>query len=213
MRGRLTFITAVLAFALVAPAATASSSPVLPYNSSPYGHSYRTWFRMVGQFYLGDSSNPLIAALSGECGQMIDGAFFMAAPIDVGIELDCSVPAGTPIVLSHAAQFATKGIDGQTDRELVDAAKAGFTTSADELTLDGAALPLKTIGTGAYNVISETGSFYDAIIGVGTGPIRTAVVGNVVVLHPLTPGDHDIHGAVSFVSGAEYSATYDVHVG
>ena len=29
-------------------------------------------------------------------------------------------------------------------------------------------------------------------VGVGTGPIRTALRANVVFLHPLTPGDHAI---------------------
>jgi hypothetical protein len=213
MRWRVTFVAAVLGVALVAPAATAYASPVLPFGSHPYGHSYPAWFRMVGQFYLGDSSNPLFAALEGDCGELIDGAFFMAAPIDVGVELDCNVPAGTPIVLSHAGAFATKGIDGETDQELVDIATTGFMTSANELTLDGVALALQAIDTGAYDVISEPGSFYDAIIGIGTGPIRTAIRGNVVVIHPLTPGEHEIQGAVSFVGGGEFSVTYHVHVG
>jgi hypothetical protein len=58
MRWRTSFVATVLAVALVAPAATAHASPVLPFESRPYGHSYSSWFRLVGQFYLGDSSNP-----------------------------------------------------------------------------------------------------------------------------------------------------------
>jgi hypothetical protein len=117
-------------------------------------------------------------------------------------------------VLSHAAWFTTFGIDGMTDEELQDAAVAGFTFTSNSLTLDGKALPLRAIDTGPYDVISEPGSFYDAILGVGTGPIRTVVRGNVVVLHPLTPGDHVIQGAVSFTGGrGDFSATYNVHVG
>jgi hypothetical protein len=74
-------------------------------------------------------------------------------------------------------------------------------------------LSLKPIDTGAYDVISEPGSFYDTILGVGTGPVRTALRGNIVVLHPLSPKDHVIDGDVSFTNGEAYSVTYRVHVG
>jgi hypothetical protein len=185
---------------------------VLPYNSRPHGISYTGWTKMVGQWFLGDASNPLFAALEGDCGELMNGVFFMAAPIDVGVQLDCDVPGGTPIVISHAGFFATRGVDGETDQELEDAVIAGFVTSTNELTLDGKALPLQPIDTGAYDVSSQPGGFYDTI-GFGTGTIRTALRANVVFLHPLTPGDHVIEGAVSFVGDGEFSVTYHVHVG
>lgn len=210
---RIFVFTVALTIGLVAGAAPASAGPVLPYNSRPMGTSYTGWTETVGQWFLGDASNPLFGALEGDCGEVMDGVFFMAAPIDVGVELECDVPVGTAIVLSHAGFFSTEGIDGETDEELEAAARAGFVTSTNSLTLDGQALPLQPIDTGAYDVISEPGSFYDAIVGVGTGPIRTALVANVVFLHPLTPGDHVIEGAVSFVGDGEFSVTYHVHVG
>jgi hypothetical protein len=213
MRRNILVFTLVLTIGLVAGAAPASAGAVLPYNSRPMGISYPGWTKMVGQWFLGDSSNPLFAALDGDCGEVMDGVFFMAAPIDVGVELDCDVPVGTAIVLSHAGWFSTEGIDGETDAELEAAAIAGFVTSTNSLTLDGSALPLQPIDTGAYDVISEPGSFYDTVVGVGTGPIRTALRANVVFLHPLPPGDHVIEGAVSFVGDGEFSVTYHVHVG
>jgi hypothetical protein len=206
-------LTLALTLGLVAGASSAAAGPVLPYNSHPRGHSYASWTRMVGQWFLGDASNPLFGALAGDCGEVMNGVFFMAAPIDVGVELDCDVPTGTPIVLSHAGWFSTEGIDGETDAELEAAAIAGFVTSTNSLTLDGRALPLQPIDTGVYEVISEPESFYDTVLGIGTGPIRTALRANVVFLHPLTPGDHVIEGAVSFVGDGEYSVTYNVHVG
>ena len=115
-------------------------------------------------------------------------------------------------MLTHAGFFATKGIDGNTDQELEDAAAAGFVTSTNELTLDGEALPLQAIDTGAYDIISEPGGFYDTI-GVGTGTIRTAVRANLVFLHPLNARDHAIEAAVSFVADGQFSATYHIHVG
>jgi hypothetical protein len=213
MRRNVIVLTLALTLGLVAGASSAAAGPVLPYNSHPRGHSYASWTRMVGQWFLGDASNPLFGALAGDCGEVMNGVFFMAAPIDVGVELDCDVPTGTPIVLSHAGWFSTEGIDGETDAQLEAAAIAGFVTSVNSLTLDGKALPLQPIDTGVYDVISEPGSFYDTVLGVGTGDIRTALRANVVFLHPLTPGDHVIEGAVSFVGDGEYSVTYNVHVG
>jgi hypothetical protein len=62
-------------------------------------------------------------------------------------------------------------------------------------------------------VVSESGSFYDTILDVGTGPVRTALRANIVFLHPLSRGDHVIEGAVRFANGEAYSVTYHVHVG
>jgi hypothetical protein len=137
----------------------------------------------------------------------------MAAPIDVGVEFECDVPVGTPIVLSHAGFFTTEGIEGDTDAELLAAAEAGFTFISNSLTIDGRDIRLRTISAGVFDVVSEPGSFYDTILGVGTGPIRTALVGNLVFLHPLPPGDHTIETEVTFTgSGGAFSATYHVHV-
>jgi hypothetical protein len=82
--------------------------------------------------------------------------------------------------------FATVGVDGETDEELQAAVEAGFIFTSNSLTLDGRALPLKTIDAGAFDVTSESGSFHDAVFGL-TGPVRSALRGNIVVLHPLTP--------------------------
>ena len=208
-------VTAVLApllfLALMAPAANAT--PVLPYNAHPMGSSYVDWTRAVGQFYLGDASNPLIAGLGGDCGQLRNGVFMMVGPIDVNAQFDCDVPVGTWIVFSHAGFFATKDIDGQTDAQLEAVARAGFNPSTNWLTLDGANVPLREFETGAYDVISQSGSFYDTILGVGTGSIRTALVADVVVIHPLTPGDHTIQAAVNFIGDGNFSGTYHIHVG
>jgi hypothetical protein len=212
MRRKLTLVTLALTVGLIGAVPTAHAGSVLPYGSRAMGHSYPEWGEMVGQWFLGDASNPLIGALGGDCGELMDGVFFMAAPIDLNVELECEVPRGTWIVLSHAGWFTTEGIDGDTDEELEDAAVAGFVTSVDELSLDGRDLPLQPIDTGAFDVVSEPGSFYDAIVGVGTGPIRTAIRLNLVVLHPLKPGDHVIEGAVSFVGDGAFSVTYQLHV-
>jgi hypothetical protein len=213
MGRKLVMLVAALTFGLVTSVPLATAGPALPYNSHPHGHSYSQWLRMVGQFYLGDATNPLFGGLAGDCGELIDGTFFLAAPIDLGVVLDCDVPTGTPVVVSHAGWFTTEGIDGDTDAELEAAAVAGFVTTSDHLSLDGRSLSLRPIDTGAYDVVSEPGSFYDTILGVGTGPVRSALRANVVVLHPLSRGDHVLEGAVNFTSGEAYSVTYHLHVG
>lgn len=213
MRRKVVPFFAVLVVTLIGALAPAQAGPAVPFQAHPRGHSYQEWMRLVGQFFLGDASNPLIAGLDGDCGELIDGVFFMAAPIDVGVEFECEVPVGTPIVLSHAGFFTTEGIDGDTDADLLAAAEAGFTYTSNSLSVDGKAIRLRTISAGVFDVISEPGSFYDTIAGVGTGPVRTALIGNVVFLHPLPPGDHTIETEVTFTgSGGAFSATYNVHV-
>jgi hypothetical protein len=210
---RVCIVLVSLLVALVAAAPAASASPVAPYQAHPGGRSYTDWTRAVGQFFLGDASNPLIASLGGDCGQLRNGVFMMVGPIELNAEFDCDVPAGTWIVFSHAGIFATEGVDGDTDAELEAVARAAFKTSVDELSLDGRSIPLQVFDTGAYDVISQKGSFYDTIYGVGTGPIRTALLANVVAIHPLAPGDHTIEAAASFIGDGEFSGTYHIHVG
>ncbi len=211
-RSIVTFIAAAAVVGQLAlvPARAASTVPT---QAHPRGHSHQVWLRMVGQWFLGDASNPLFAGLGGDCGHVMNGVFFMVAPIDLGQEFQCDVPAGTPIVLSPAGWFTTEGIDGDTDAELAQAAAGGFDVIANSLTIDGTAVPLHTVNAGVFDVISEPGSFYDQILGVGVGPIRTGLVGNLVFIHPLAPGKHLIDSAVTFTNNnGDYSATYHVHV-
>lgn len=94
-------------------------------------------------------------------------------------------------------------------------AEERFANSESVVPLDGRSIPLTTTSTGAFDVESEPGSAYDAIIGLGTGPIRTAVVGQYTLLHPLRPGEHEIYGRVDLAPGGgpRLDVTYNVHVG
>ena len=210
---RLCTVLVPLVVALVVAAPAASASPVAPYQAHPGGRSYTDWTEAVGQFFLGDASNPLIAGLDGDCGQLREGVFMMVGPIELDAQFDCDVPAGTWIIFSHAGIFATEGVDADTDAELEAIARAAFKTSVNELSLDGEPIPLQVSDTGAYDVISQAGSFYDTVYGVGTGPIRTALLANVVAIHPLPPGEHTIEAAATFIGDGEFSGTYHIHVG
>jgi hypothetical protein len=212
MRRRMVLLASVTAVILIGSGTPSYAAAVAPYQSRPHGQTYQAWLRTVGQFYLGDSSNPLIAGLDGDCGKLVEDVFILAAPIVEGAEFECEIPAGTPIVLSHAGQFAFRDA-GQTDEELQAIVEDLFELTSNSLTLDGTPLPLKAIDTGAYDVIAEPGSFYNAVIGLDPGPVRTALRANVVFLHPLSVGDHVIEAEASFTTGEMFSATYLLHVG
>jgi hypothetical protein len=210
---RLSTVIVLLLVMVFAAAPAANASPVAPYQAHPMGRSYVDWTRAVGRFFLVDASNPLIAGLGGDCGEFRNGVFMMVGPIELNAEFDCDVPAGTWIVFSPAGFFATKGVDADTDAEIEAIARAGFKTSVDRLSLDGKDIPLQVFDTGAFDVISQKGSFYDTVYDIGTGPIGTALLADVVAIHPLRPGDHTIDTAASFIGDGEFSGTYHIHVG
>jgi hypothetical protein len=194
-------------------AVPANAGIPMPASSRFMGRSYTSWAKAWTQWGLGDASNPFFAALlGGDCGDLIDGVFFMAPPIDLGVELDCDVPTGVPILVSHAGFFVFAE-PGQTDAEIEQLTDEGFTTVSNHLSLDGRSLPLIVTSTGAFDVTSEPGSFYDAIIGLGTGTIRNAIEGNFTMIHALPPGDHTLEGSVLLTDGENYSVTYTIHVG
>jgi hypothetical protein len=212
VRRKILLLTAIVAVTLLVAGQSALAGPVAPFDSHPRGRSYPTWMRIYGRWLLGDESNPLVAGLSGDCGEIRHGVFFLAPPIDVGLEFECRIPRGTPILLSHAGQFAFRSA-GETDAELEQLAEDLFVTISNSLTLDGRQLRLKPIDTGAYRIVSEPGSFYDSVIGVGTGPVRTAIRANLVFLRPLSRGDHVIEAEVHFAEGGgDFSATYHIRV-
>jgi hypothetical protein len=202
----------MLVGSLVLVAAPVQAAVTPPAQARFMGQSLDGWGRDWAQWVLGDASNPLIAGLDGDCGDLVDGVFFMTAPIALDVELDCDVPVGTAIVVSHAG-FFTFPTAGETDEQLEQGAADGFTTASNELTLDGGNLPLITTHTGAFDVMSEAGGFYDAVVGLGTGPIRTAVTANITVMRPLAPGSYTLEGAVEFTNGEAYSVTYTIQVG
>jgi hypothetical protein len=214
MRQRTLFIAAVSIAALVIPQVAGASGRTAPPSARVHGHSYSAWAQAWGQWAFGDASNPLIASLDGDCGDLVGGAYFMVAPIDVGLEFDCAVPVGTPIVVTHAGSFGWIGADGETDAELVADVRADFgDPPVNHLSLDGRALPLFVTQTGAWDVDSQSGSFFDAVFELGTGDIRTALAGNFTVILPLSPGEHELEADVDFGANGAFSATYQIHVG
>lgn len=209
---RKTFVAlALVLLALTQGPGVAAASGTVPDGSNAFGASRTQWAKAYSEWLLGDASNP---AVSDSCGAIVDGAFFLNAALGPGTEFDCAIPRGTPMVLSHAAYYAWVPTDGSNDAEIVEAARTFFGHPASSLTLDGRALPLRITETGAFDVISEPGSAYDVLFGLGTGPVRTATVGQFTVLHPLSVGGHQIVGIVDYTAsgGPVIDVTYNITV-
>ena len=164
------------------------------------------------QWFYGDADNPL---LSGECGEVVGHVFMMVPPTDAGLAYDCVVPKGIPIVFSHAGYMAWIPVDGNTDEELETTAAELFGDPPGQVVVDGQQVPLTTTATGAFDVVSEPGSLYDVIFGLGTGVVRSAAVLQLTMLHPLRPGHHTVEATVDFTGsgGPIYEARYSMTVG
>lgn len=197
---------------VAAPAHAAGA--MAPQNARVMGHSYRSWAQVWGQWAFADGSNPLIASLEeGDCGDVVRGVYLMAAPIAEGVELECHVPLGTPIVLTHAGTFGWIPVDAPDDASLEEIVAGWFNVVSSDLRLDGRSLPLFTTHSGAFDAQVEQGSFLSSLFGVEPGTLRMAVVGQFAVILPLSPGAHHVDASVRFADGAAYSATYHLHVG
>jgi hypothetical protein len=171
--------------------------------------------RTLTRWALGDSSNPLVAALEGDCGAVVDGRFFMAPPIVENLEVTCRVRHGLPIVFSHAAQFTWIPAYGTTDAEIIAAADALFTPITSWVRFDGDRVGVrnKTFNLGAFTVRSEAGSFYDGVIGLGTGAIRTSLTGTFLTIPPDGCGRHVLRSFVDFGRAGEvFGGTYHIRI-
>lgn len=174
-----------------------------------YARAYTRWG-------LGASPSPLLGAIEGTtCGEVYEGRFFMVPPPILGLDLRCRVPHGSPIVFSHAGAFTFIPHDGDTDAEIIAEADALFAPVISWARLDGEPVEIEdmTRNVGAITVRSEPGSFYDVAIGVGTGPIRTALTGSFMTIEDLPCGRHRLRTRVDFgVPGARFGGTWRIRV-
>lgn len=193
-------------------AAPALARADVPANSSAFGQSRADWSRAWSQWFYGTPDNPV---LSGGCGEMVGKVFMMVPPIESGVQVDCSIPKGVPVVFSHAGYTAWVPDDGDTGAELEQAAADFFGDPPSEVVVDGQQIPLTTTATGAFDLVSEAGSLYDVIFDLGTGPVLSAVVNQLTILRPMTPGDHTVTASVDFAAsgGPIYDITYNITVG
>ncbi len=210
MRSRLIAAAVLIAASTLTVPMAQARTDALPTQSNAFGASRVDWGKTYVQWDVGDSTNPVS---NGVCGEMVGGVFLLVTTVERDAQVQCDVPVGTPVLINHAGSYAWGPDDGETDAELAAAARANFGEPTSSLTVDGRSVRLTTTETGAFDVTSEPGSAYDVDFGLGTGVIRTAAVAQFTLLHPLTPGLHEVVGYVDFGSLGEYGVTYTLDVG
>jgi hypothetical protein len=148
--------------------------------------------RWVG-WALGSDAAPF---LSRRCGEKNGRLFFMTAAIDTGLERNCIIRAGLPLVVSPAGTGVWAPTFGTTRKQLLDARDADLALVEDpKVTLDGKRLSLKGSfrNTGVYRIRVEDGSFIKTV-DPGYPPnrefTRIASGGWLLVIHPLRLGHH-----------------------
>jgi hypothetical protein len=214
-------LAAVLALCLAAPAQAGK----LPTQAHVRGHSIVEWQRLFLDWLTTSSENILF---NGGCGEVVDGVYFMPVTTQPGLEVECDVPKGVPVLASPAGTFSEIPTWGSNDAEVqadLDATWALLLSSAVEV--DGASVSLEGVGTtaGVYDVGPvEEGSYFDLICEGIPAPckvdfapgdtVRLASAADIVILHPFTPGTHTVYLAALFpFFPAEVTLTATLHVG
>ena len=188
-------VTAAILVSLVAASGPGASAS----GYSPFDRTRVEWLQRYTQWLFGDPESSL---LTGTCGEVVDGVFFLVPPSKPNKvqTIPCVVPAGMPIVLSHALHYCSR-MEAPTDRALVACAREGFPPSASSVSLDGRRVDVATLRPGAFDVLSERKSLYDVAIGEGTGPVRTALAGEFTFLRPLERGEYALEVSADFRAG------------
>lgn len=131
-RALLLVVASLLVAGTFAPTAGAATT------SKPASiHRQKQWVRWA----LGSNTNPFLS--EDLCGEKIGGVFFLVAAISPGVERDCTIRRGTPLLLSPAGTAFWAPTFGRTPAELFEFVDADFAGTANpSVTLDGAALSL-----------------------------------------------------------------------
>lgn len=208
MRGKRRFATLLVGVVAVA-SMTATSATAAGY--SPVGRSRTGWVERYSQWLFGEADSPL---LTGACGDVVDGVFFLVPPSkpNRSQSIPCVVPAGVPIVLSHA--LVTCGeLDAPTFGGQRRCARVNFLPLRSSVSVDGSRVRPARIATDVFPLQSERDSVWDGA-GEGTGPVLSASVGLLTFVRPLERGDHFIEAFVDYGpdAGGFFRAIYRIEV-
>jgi hypothetical protein len=102
----------------------------------------------------------------------------------------CTVKPGTKIYIAASSfECSTFEGNGTTEAQLLECARQGDAKSAPLVTLDGKAVPVSEVETGALSITLPA----DNIFGEPAGSTGLSVAhGWVALVNPLTPGTHTI---------------------
>ncbi|MFM7718160.1 MAG: hypothetical protein ACKO8G_01510 [Actinomycetota bacterium] len=200
-------LTAAMAAALATTLATSASAA----GWRPSREARFEWVQRYTQWLFGDPESSL---LTETCGEVRDGAFFLVPPSAPDQVFDCLVPAGLPIVYTHAVRFEWDD-DDPNSRKLVHNARTRFRPGDPSVTLDGREVDQILVRPAAFDVEAAVGSLFDVgFRGIDVGTVRVAVSGLFTFLGPLARGEHVITSYVDFTSvgGPVFDATYHLEV-
>jgi len=209
------FVVATVAsicMVIVAASPALAGGKAVPSGSHAFGASLETWRDRFGQWAFGSSTNPI---LSGVCGEKIDGVFFLNVAIEPGFEVDCAIPAGTPLLASPGGGFEWVGA---TDEDLIASVEDSINNlpvTDPRVVLDGRELSTDNtrVATSAFTIALEEGNFLSAIDPNVVGDSwRIAFGGWFVRMTPLTPGHHELVLS-DVIAGDLFDVTFHITVG
>jgi hypothetical protein len=190
----------------------------------PLGQSAVEWQRLYIDWLATSATNPLF---TGSCGEVVEGAYFLPPSTGPDVRLECDVPLGVPVVVAPSGVFSEIPTYGADDAAvLADARSTYAQLLSSSVTIDGVAVSLDGVvrEAGVYDIGPvETGSFYDVLCAELTPPcivdfepgdiVRLASVGEILVLHPFTPGTHIVVLFDEFTFSGPVMLTATLHVG
>jgi hypothetical protein len=188
---------------------------VVPATSNAYGRSIvqwqEAWIRWA--FTTPGDENPLLNPT--RCGEIVDGVFFLTAATESGLEADCTVPVGIPILVPAAGTMGVQGLHAQTQEQLLAGIQAKMDTlEFARVSVDGINVPLSGVlrFTSTFKAHFEEGNFFDQMGSPVHGSRRVASAGIFVRLRPLLAGKHTIMTADQFTSADTLDITFHVTV-
>ena len=190
---------------------------VFPADSSPRGLTYPQWHGLY-QIWLNEipaSENPLLDPLSPRnCEPMRGGDVVFLGSFGA----DCSVPAGTPLVVGTASwECSTAEGLGETFRQLRRCANENFDRDFSpeifyqKVLIDG--VHLKRSRRWVSVTPGEIIDFpEDNIWDAEPGPSRSVSKGFLFVLRGMSPGEHVVFAKVLFEGEHVFDVTWTLHV-
>lgn len=176
-------------FLVLAIAWPAAASALDVETSKPNRNLVKQWMTWV----FGSDAAPI---LSGVCGEQIGDVFFLTAAFNAGwAEIDCEVPAETPLLVTPAGSSRWAPTDGKTPSELREALRIDLeeVISDVQMSIDGAPVDLTDalVLTRVFMMPLEPGNFIQTVDPNVTGDkVQIAAGGWFVLIESLAPGEH-----------------------
>ena len=218
-------MVALTAVILLAQPVTLFAQAAYPANATPFGMTYGDWMAAYLQYFFSIPAdiNPVSDTTGADCNVAQSGTpvFFLNSTWPgINVTRTCTIPSKALFIqdgwweCSDVEQPPSYGADPQARRRC--AAKAVNGLVALKLTVDGADLTglLMRIESPSYDFTMPATDNILGLYGVTSG----SSVGDayVVMLQPLSPGNHVIYFYAAYLSGPACcgggSATYNLTV-